>query len=144
MGKKWLRVLQRRPRWKRAYEYTFSLSDYDDPKIFGMVQDPQVLEERIRFHLPRRLKGIHFRVDLAHLDPRPINPLRMGEIQIYIYNESRKKIETEILKELFRFIPIRVIQCRIFALSHEYDKEIAAAFHQIFELASPETLNTNV
>ncbi len=144
LGKKWQRILQRKPRWKRAYEYTFSLSDYDDPKIFGMVQDPQLLEERLRSGLPRHLKGIHFRVDLAHLDPRPINPLRMGDLQIYVYDESRDRIETEILKELFRFIPARVIQCRIFTLSHEYDREIAAAFHKIFQLAPSDTLNTNI
>ncbi len=144
LGKKWQRVVQRKPRWKRAYEYTFSLSDYDDPKIFSMVQDPQLLEERLRSSLPRHLKSIHFRVDLAHLDPRPINPLRMGESQIYIYNESSKRIETEILKELFRFIPVRVIQCRIFTLNHEYDSEISAAFNRIFQLTTPATLNTNL
>lgn len=144
LGKKWQRIVHRKPRWKRAYEYTFSLSDYDDPKVFGMVQDPQVLEERLRAHLPRHLKNVHFRVDLAHLDPRPINPLRMGDVQIYIYNESSNRIETEILKELFRFIPVRVIQCRIFTLSHEYDAEIAAAFHRIFTFAPSDTLTTNI
>jgi len=118
--------------------------DVDDPKIFGMVQDPQLLEERLRSNLPRHLKGIHFRVDLAHLDPRPINPLRMGEAQIYIYNESSNRIETEILKELFRFIPVRVIQCRIFTLSHEYDWEIASAFHKIFQFVPADTLTTNI
>ena len=144
LGKKWQHILQRKSRWKRAYEYTFSLSDYDDPKIFGMVQDPKLLEETLRATLPRHLKGIHFRVDLAHLDPRPINPLRMGEAQIYIYNESSNRIETEILKELFRFIPVRVTQCRIFALSHEYDREIAAAFHRIFQMAPSTSLATNI
>jgi hypothetical protein len=83
-------------------------------------------------------------VDLAHLDPRPINPLRMGDVQIYIYNESTGRIESEILKELFRFIPVRVTQCRIFTLSHEYDKEIAAAFHKVFRLAPSAALTTNI
>ncbi len=144
LGKKWQRILHRKPRWKRAYEYTFSLADVDDPKIFGMVQDPELLEERLRSNLPRHLKGVQFRVDLAHLDPRPINPLRMGDAQIYIYNESSHRIETEILKELFRFIPVRVIQCRIFTLSHEYDSEIASAFHKIFQFVPADTLPTNI
>ncbi len=144
LGKKWQRILHRKPRWKRAYEYTFSLADVDDPKVFGMVQDPQLLEERLRSNLPRHLKGVHFRVDLAHLDPRPINPLHMGDAQIYIYNESSNQVETEILKELFRFIPVRVIQCRIFTLSHEYDREIASAFHKIFQFSPADTLNTNI
>jgi len=144
LGKKWKRILNRNPRWKRAYEYTFSLSDYDDPKIFGMVQDAKLLEKKLRANLPRPLRGIQFRVDLAHLDPRPINPLRMGDVQIYIFNESSNRVETEILKELFRFIPVRVTQCRIFTLSHEYDREIAAAFHRIFQLAPSATLTTNI
>ena len=70
--------------------------------------------------------------------------MRMGDAQIYIYNESSNKIETEILKELFRFIPVRVIQCRIFTLSHEYDREIASAFHKIFEFVPADTLTTNI
>ncbi len=144
LGKKWQRIIHRKPRWKRDYEYTFSLSDYDDPKIFGMVQDTKLLEEKLRGNLPRHLRGIHFRVDLAHLDPRPINPLRMGDVQIYIYNESSGRVEVEILKELFRFIPVRVTQCRIFTLSHEYDKEISTAFQKIFQLAPSTSLTTNI
>lgn len=144
IGRKWQSILERKPRWKRAYEYTFSLSEYDDPRIFAMVQDPVALEERLRAHLPSRLKKMQFRVDLAHLDPRPINPMTMGEVQVYVYNESSGEIETEILRELFRFIPIRVIQCRIYALTHDYDREIAEAFHRIFQTAAPSTLTTNI
>ena len=68
----------------------------------------------------------------------------MGDVQIHIYNESSNRVEREILKELFRFIPVRVTQCRIFTLSHEYDKEIASAFHKIFQLAPSATLTTNI
>ena len=144
LGKKWKRILHRNPRWKRAYEYTFSLSDYDDPKIYGMVQDANLLEKSLRANLPRPLRGIQFRVDLAHMDPRPINPMRMGDVQIYIYNESTDRLETEILKDLFRFIPVRVTQCRIFTLSHEYDREVDAAFHRIFRMAPSATLSTKI
>jgi len=144
IGRKWQRVLERKPRWKRAYEYTFSLSEVDDPRIFAMVQDPAVLEERLRANLPGRLKRIQFRVDLAHLDPRPINPLTMGDMQIYVYDESSGRIETEILKELFRFIPVRVIQCRIFALTHAYDREVTEAFHKIFQTVPPSSITTNI
>lgn len=144
IGRKWQLILERKPRWKRAYEYTFSLSEYDDPRIFAMVQDPAALEERLRAHLPGRLKKMQLRVDLAHLDPRPINPLTMGEVQVYVYNESSGQIETEILRELFRFIPIRVIQCRIFTLTHDYDREVADAFHRIFQTAAPSALTTNI
>lgn len=144
IGRKWQSILERKPRWKRAYEYTFSLSEYDDPRIFAMVQDPAALEERLRAHLPGRLKKMQFRVDLAHLDPRPINPMRMGEVQVYVYNESSGEIETEILRELFRFIPIRVIQCRIYTLTHDHDREVAEAFHRIFQTAAPSALTTNI
>ncbi|MEW6439446.1 MAG: HD domain-containing protein [bacterium] len=144
LGGKWQRVLERKPRWKRAYEYTFSLSEYDDPRVFAMVQDPLLLEERLRVNLPRSLRKTQFRVDLAHLDPRPINPLRMGDLQIYVYNESSGNIEAEILKDLFRFIPIRVIQCRIFTLSHTYDRQMAEAFHKIFQIAPPSPITTNI
>jgi hypothetical protein len=37
-----------------------------------------------------------------------------------------------------------VIQCRIFTLSHEYDREIASAFHKIFEFVPADTLTTNI
>ncbi len=144
LGRKWQRVLLRQPRWKRAYEYTFSLSDYDDTHIFGLIQDPQILEQRLRSELPKKLKGMKLRVDLANLDPRPINPLAMGDAQIYIYNESSGSIEAGILKELFRFIPARVIQCRIFTLTHDYDREISEAFGRVFGLNKKPHLETNI
>jgi hypothetical protein len=78
---------------------------------------------------------------MASQDPRPINPLMMGERQIYVYNPSTKMINKEALKEYFDYIPAKVILCRVFALDHRYDTVLTEAAEKILldEEASSKT-----
>ena len=62
---------------------------------------------------------------MASQDPRPVNPLMMGERQIYVFNPSTRKVEKEPLKDFFDYIPARVVQCRVFTLNHDHDRELA-------------------
>jgi hypothetical protein len=104
---------------------------------------PEELEEKIRRTLPRAIRNIEFRVDMASQDPRPLNPLVMGNRQIYIYNPSTKAIAKEPLQDFFDYIPARVVQCRIFALNHEYDIELSRVAEKV--LGSDEaSFKTNV
>jgi len=106
-----------------AFDTTLSLEEFEKGKV---IINPKELEEKIRKSLPRSLKNIEFRVDMASHDPRPLNPLVMGNRQIYIYNPSTKAIAKEPLQDFFDYIPARVVQCRIFALNHEYDRSPTA------------------
>ena len=144
LGRQWTPILKRRPRWRRAYEFTFSLADYDNMRTFSLLHDEEVLARRIRAALGPQRRGMAFRVDMATQDPRPINPLAMGDSQIHIFDPSTEKIEKGLIRDLFRFIPARVIQCRIYALDHRHDAELARAFEDVFAMESRPTVETNI
>ena len=77
--------------------------------------------------MPQNLKNLTFRVDIASKDTRPFNVLNMGQFQFYIFDPATQSVEKERLKELFEFLPSRVVQLRIFAENHRTDDALARA-----------------
>ena len=55
----------------------------------------------MRRYLPRALRNVEFRIDMAHKDPRPINLLNMGGFQIFVYDPSRRAVEKEKPEKVF-------------------------------------------
>ncbi|MBI5198602.1 MAG: hypothetical protein HZA09_01105 [Nitrospirae bacterium] len=123
-----------------AFDTTLSLEGFEKGKV---IISPKELEERVRKNLPRAIKNIEFRVDMASHDPRPLNPLVMGNRQIHIYNPSTRVISKEPLKDFFDYIPARVVKCRIFALNHKYDLELSRAAEKVLG-SDEEPVRTNV
>jgi hypothetical protein len=134
----WQKILQRQPIWKMAYETVLPTSGVERGRIF---MDEKAIEDGIRKALPSHLKKLEFRVDMANQDPRPLNPLSMGEFQIHVYDPSGQTVSKEDLTELFKFIPAKIAQCRIFARSHEHDRFLAEVARKILgtEQASSKT-----
>ena len=64
---------------------------------------------------------------MAQQDPRPLNPIGMRDRQIYVYDAATRSVSAEPLKELLKYLPGKVAQCRIFATSHEHDTALAPA-----------------
>jgi HD superfamily phosphohydrolase len=110
----WGKILRREIKWKMAYEVT--LRNVNPERL-----NATLLEARIRGALTPALRNLPFRVDLASQDPRPLNPRKMGERQLHIYDPSRGDISNEALSEYVATLPAELIQCRIFAPSHEHD-----------------------
>lgn len=114
----WEKILLRDVKWKMAYDTTFSIDKAEKEK---WILDPTELEREMRKRLPAGRKDLPFRVDMAIQDPRPIDPLRMGERQIYVFNPSTRVVSKEALTEFVDPIPATLIQCRVFALTHDHD-----------------------
>ena len=89
------------------------------------------------------MKKLPFKVDMAHQDPRPLNPLSMGEFQIYVYDPSTKSVSKEALSEYFDFIPAKILHCRIFTLNHDYDPQLAKIAESVLNSESPSS-STNL
>ncbi len=140
LGKEWAAVLSREVKWKMAYDVTLSMRVFEKGKT---IIDEAELVKRIRKNLPARIKDIDFRVDMASQDPRPINPLMMGERQIYVFNPSTRKVEKEPLKDFFDYIPARVVQCRVFTLNHDHDRELADIVDRVLGIQE-DSIKTNV
>ena len=124
LSKEWDMILQRQPKWKMVYDKTISIKELEVGRTVIKDED---LEKRIRANLPTKFKEHKFLVDTAVQDPRPENPVSMEQRQIYIFDPITKKVSTEMLKELFEYIPSKIIHYRVFALDHSFDKELCEA-----------------
>jgi HD superfamily phosphohydrolase len=140
LGREWAAILSREVKWKMAYDVTLSMRAFEKGKT---IIDAAELVKRIKKSLPPKLKDLDFRVDMASQDPRPINPLMMGERQIYVFNPSTRKVEKEPLKDFFDYIPARVVQCRVFTLNHDHDQLLADIVESVLGLQE-ESIKTNV
>ncbi|MDD9859112.1 MAG: HD domain-containing protein [Nitrospira sp.] len=128
IGKEWNRLLGRYVKWKTAYSK--ALTTRDDP-LRESEMSPAMLEKHIRQALPRRLKDLTFRVDMASKDTRPLNVLNMGQFQFYLYDPTTQTVEKEKLQELCEFLPSRIVQLRIFAEDHHADQALARATERV-------------
>ncbi len=140
LGLEWASILSREVKWKMAYDVTLSMRAFEKGKT---IIDAAELEKRIRKSLPQKIKDLQFRVDMASQDPRPINPLMMGERQIYVFNPSTGKVEKEPLKDFFDYIPARVVQCRVFTLNHDDDYTLADIVEKVLGIQE-DSIKTNV
>jgi hypothetical protein len=83
-------------------------------------------------------------VDLAAQDTRPVNPLAEGSKRIHIFNPSTGEVSPSPLRALFKNIPPKVAQCRVFALSHAYDRQLSAATEKALNVGGEEFVSTNI
>ncbi len=130
----WEKILLRDVKWKMAYDTTYTLDGAD---FWKKTVTPERLDAEIRKRLPRGLANLPFRVDMASQDPRPINPLFMGERQVYVYNPSTRKVSKEALTECIDALPAILVQCRVFALTHDHDAILSQAAEEILAKMSP-------
>jgi hypothetical protein len=140
LGREWASILSREVKWKMAYDVTLSMKTFEKGKT---IIDARELVSRIKRNLSPKLKELQFRVDMASQDPRPVNPLMMGERQIHVFNPSTRKVEKEPLKDFFDYIPARVVQCRVFTLNHDHDEELAEIVEKVLGIQE-ESIKTNV
>jgi len=124
LSREWARLYMREVKWKMSHAADLSVDQVQRGVRFS---DPRDYEKQIRKHLPRSLQRLKFRVDLAALDPRPVNPVMEKDKRILVYNPATESVSPEPLREIYRFIPARVVHFRVFSLSHDHDQELARA-----------------
>jgi uncharacterized protein len=127
LGQEWRQVLDRRLKWRMSHEVVLDLFEPRRGHSFMKAED---VEQRVRDLLPASLKRFPFKIDMAQQDPRPLNPIGMKDRQIYVYDAATRTVSAEPLKELLKYLPGKVAQCRIFAMSHEHDQQLAAALEE--------------
>ncbi len=140
LGAEWRQVLDRRLKWRMAHE---EVLDLFEPRRGHSFLDAETVERRVRAILPPHLRSFPFRIDMALQDPRPLNPLSMGDRQIYVYDSATRRVAKEPLREILKYLPGKVAQCRIFAASHQHDAELAVALSRALN-EEPPSITTNV
>jgi uncharacterized protein len=140
LGAEWRYILDRRLKWRMSGEEV--LDQFEPRKGQGFLE-AEMVERRVKTFLPTPLKNVPFKIDMALQDPRPLNPLKMGDRQIYVYDSTTKRVSEEPLTEILKYLPGKVAQCRIFATSHEHDAELAVALKRALN-EEPPAIATNV
>lgn len=140
LGREWAKLYSREVKWKMSYSAEISIDQIQRGARFSHACD---YERQIREFLPGELKHIAFRVDIATQDPRPINPMAETGKRVNIFNPVTGVTSPEPLKEIYRFIPARIVHFRVFSLNHDDDAAIADAAEKT--LGAPErTTKTNI
>ncbi len=139
LGREWAKLHRREVKWKMSYSTEISIDQIQRGTRFAHALD---YERQLKKYLPAKLKGISFRIDLATQDPRPINPMAETGKRVNIFNPATGITSPEPLKDIYRFIPARVVHLRVFALSHDHDADISrAAERMLGDLEGTETTN---
>jgi HD superfamily phosphohydrolase len=140
LGAEWRYILDRRLKWRMSSEEV--LDQFEPRKGQGFL-DAETVERRVKGFLPADLRDFPYKIDMALQDPRPLNPLKMGDRQIYVYDSAAKRVSEEPLTEILKYLPGKVAQCRIFATSHEHDATLAVALKRALN-EEPSAIVTNV
>ena len=140
LGREWQQILDRKLKWRMAHEVVLDLFE---PRRGHSFMKAEEVEARVRELLPPGLRGVPFKIDMAQQDPRPLNPIGMQDRQIYVFDSATRTVSAEALKELLRYLPGKVAQCRIFATSHEHDRALAQALERALSDDRP-AVHTNV
>ncbi len=140
LGQEWAKLYKREVKWKMSFSTEISIDQIQKGTRFAHAGE---YERQLKGFLPHKLKGISFRIDLATQDPRPINPMAETEKRVNIFNPTTGITSPEPLKDIYRFIPARVVHLRVFALSHDNDAEITKAAEKMLGVLEG-TSKTNI
>src|SRR5207249_10792835 len=93
-------ILDRRLSWRMSRGVVLELCE---PKRGQAFLTAEAVEERVRMFLPVALRGFPFKIDMALQDPRPLNPLKMGDRQIYVYDSATDTVSEAPLTEILKY-----------------------------------------
>jgi HD superfamily phosphohydrolase len=130
LGREWEKLHRREVKWKMSFSAEISIDQIQKGTRFSPAPD---YEKQIRSCLPGPLKKKPFRVDLATQDPRPINPMAETEKRVNIFNPTTGATSHEPLRDIYRFIPARIVHFRVFSLNHDHDDLLARAAERILD-----------
>jgi HD superfamily phosphohydrolase len=125
LGRRWDDLTARRRRWTMAAERTvfYGATFGERGTIFSR---PEFFEASLRELLPRDLKQIPLRVDLARHVHRP-GTRGPAAGQNFLYDATRNQIRDLSDSELLRSIPVSYRLCRVYAETNEYDAVLSGA-----------------
>ena len=130
LGREWEKLHRREVKWKMSFSAELSVDQLQKGTRFSGAGD---YERQIRAFLPVSLRNKPFRVDLATQDPRPINPMAESEKRVNIFSPGAGTTSPEPLRDIYRFIPARVVHFRVYSLNHDHDDVLARAAERTLE-----------
>jgi uncharacterized protein len=129
LGLRWQQFLRRGLRWKMACEQTVFFAP-GEAEQGSVLSNAAAFEAAVRRELPRELRDLPLRVDTARHVHRP-GAHTPAAGQNFLYDPSTEHIRSLDDRELFRRIAISYRICRIYALDHCHNAELAAALDRL-------------
>jgi len=129
LGERWQNMLSRKVLWKMAAERAmyFHSGQSEQTTIFS---EPDVVEKRLRRKLPKEIRDIELKVDIARHYHRPSTKLPAGG-QNYVFDPADETPRELSDYELFRELPLSFSICRIYARDHAHDQPIQKALFAV-------------
>jgi uncharacterized protein len=139
LGRRWEQLLGRKLRWKMACERTifFAPGEAEQSSVFS---NPKSFESAVRAVLPTGLADMPLRVDTARHVHRPGTHAPAGG-QNFLYDPVTERIHRLDDRELFRRIAISYRICRLYALDHAHNAELAAALDHLAGSSADDSTN---
>jgi len=132
-AEEWSKLLRRETKWKMIAQEEESYKG-----IRGLsVRKANELEKGTRENLPPDL-SIQLKVDVATQDPRPENPIQMGDDKLFVFDQETSTVSDHRLDEYLKDIPSLKIQFRLYALDCNNETLLKKAFHNAIERAPSE------
>jgi len=138
LGESWRAILSRTVLWRMACERTlyFRSGESEQMTIFS---EPALVEQRLRKKLPRAIRDIPLRLDVARHYHRPSTRLPAAG-QNYVFDPAVGVPRELPDYELFRNLPLSFSIFRVYARDHLHDAELNAALNAVVgEVADAKT-----
>jgi len=125
LGEHWQNMLSRKVLWKMSAERAmyFHSGQSEQTTIFS---EPEVVEKRLRRKLPKEVRDVELKVDIARHYHRPSTKLPSGG-QNFVFDPAEGAPRELSDYELFRELPLSFSICRIYARDHSHDSQIQKA-----------------
>jgi len=138
LAEEWQSIIHRHVKYSMVYEHAV---ERQQPALAARDLTRDEFRAGVRGHLPSRLAGLEFEVDIASQDPRPLNPMS-GPKRIPVYDPVTGAIEDQLLSGILEFVPAKAHLYRVFAVGREHERELALAARAALEEAGHEAAST--
>jgi hypothetical protein len=93
--------------------------------LSSIFSDSELVEKKLRDGLPRELRDLPLRVDIARLIHRP-HTRGPADGQNFLYDSAHGRVRPLAVNELYQRMPVSHRICRVYSRSTEYAQPIAA------------------
>jgi HD superfamily phosphohydrolase len=138
LGEAWQAILGRRVRWKMACERTVRF-EQGQTEATSIFTDAELVERRVRALLPPALREVSFRADVARHYHRPVNAAALQHN--LVYEPATGQVRSLADHELISRLPVSFSICRLYALDHAHDAELAQALDRLLEARGDDRTN---
>ena len=129
LGEQWDALLARNVTWKMACERTFNFHAGQAERT-SIFSEPDLVEKRIRAHLPADLREIELKIDVARHYHRPSGQLPAGGQNFLLDSVGGTPRELHD-DELFQALPTSFSIFRVYSKDHRYDAALHAAVNSV-------------